>query len=191
MYFCFISYRNTLEWLDGTTQFYNHLEFLLLDESKNIAIIHSPDYEGHGLQRADNMGYLDKAVLCEAFSNKENPSNGQFPLINKANEGHTPVNVPRPGDLSAVPFIACPAGHLTHSFLACEAKSACYKQGNACLSHLTHIPPLFTCASEIEHVPYTFVCNFRSDCSDDTDENFCVTRKCGLLEFHCGTKQVT
>nr|KAG5710138.1 hypothetical protein BaRGS_006657 [Batillaria attramentaria] len=38
-------------------------------------------------------------------------------------------------------------------------------------------------------VPYTLVCDFRSDCSDASDEEFCVHRPCETGQFHCGDKQ--
>nr|KAG5710982.1 hypothetical protein BaRGS_013716 [Batillaria attramentaria] len=44
--------------------------------------------------------------------------------------------------------------------------------------------------NEIEHVPYTLVCDHRSDCKDDSDEDFCVFPPCDpFLQYHCGDKQ--
>nr|KAG5699356.1 hypothetical protein BaRGS_008264 [Batillaria attramentaria] len=45
--------------------------------------------------------------------------------------------------------------------------------------------------NEIEHVPYTLVCDHRSDCNDDSDEDFCVFPPCDpLLHFMCGKHEL-
>ena len=89
--------------------------------------------------------------------------------------------------------VGCPAGHVTHSFLACDVQSSCwateYDSADrfwtvpsfaACPAHLTSLPPSYACASGRERVPYTLVCDFRPDCSDGSDESFCEVPSCGL-----------
>nr|KAG5711572.1 hypothetical protein BaRGS_016754 [Batillaria attramentaria] len=42
----------------------------------------------------------------------------------------------------------------------------------------------------MQHVPYTLVCDFRSDCSDASDESFCVYPPCPASQsLNCGNKQ--
>nr|KAG5696554.1 hypothetical protein BaRGS_030422 [Batillaria attramentaria] len=40
-----------------------------------------------------------------------------------------------------------------------------------------------------EHVTYTFVCDFRPDCSDASDEKFCVFAPCRKAEFPCSNRR--
>nr|KAG5710971.1 hypothetical protein BaRGS_013705 [Batillaria attramentaria] len=55
---------------------------------------------------------------------------------------------------------------------------------------LTQHTPSLPEMNEIEHVPYTLVCDHRSDCKDDSDEDFCVFPPCDpFLQYHCGNKQ--
>ncbi|KAK7485638.1 hypothetical protein BaRGS_00023087, partial [Batillaria attramentaria] len=87
---------------------------------------------------------------------------------------------------STVLYTECPAGHLTHNFLACDVQSACWSRDDPSVSCLA---PLFTCTNGYERVHYTFVCDYRPDCSDASDEDFCVLPPCQVTEFSCGNKQ--
>ena len=82
--------------------------------------------------------------------------------------------------------VGCPAGHITHPFLACDVKSSCWATEydsadrfwtvpsfTACPAPLTSLPPSYACASRNERVAYTLVCDFRSDCFDSSDEWYC------------------
>ena len=92
--------------------------------------------------------------------------------------------------------VTCPTGHMTLTFLACDVQSACWashmdSQASSCGAALTPLPPSFTCGNGVERVPYTLVCDHRSDCSDNSDENFCVFPSCRLLgQLQCTNKQV-
>jgi hypothetical protein len=93
-------------------------------------------------------------------------------------------------------YIECPAGHLTHSFLSCDPKSACWNrvQGLAsdvtCDAPLTPLPPMWTCRSGDSRVPYSLLCDHRADCSDHSDEQFCTFPLCQDTAFHCDEDQV-
>ena len=91
-------------------------------------------------------------------------------------------------------MVECPLGYKTHTFLACDVKSACWGRGYgsqySCDAPLTSFPPSFPCANGYEVVPYTLVCDFRPDCSDESDEDFCFFEPCDVDMFHCGNKQV-
>ena len=92
--------------------------------------------------------------------------------------------------------VTCPTGHMTLTFLACDVQSACWashmdSQASSCGAALMPLPPSFTCMNGVERVPYTLVCDHRSDCSDNSDENFCVFLSCPLQgKFQCTNKQV-
>ena len=92
-------------------------------------------------------------------------------------------------------YITCPAGHVTHAFLACDPQSVCYVDGDTenaeCLAPLTPLPPSFLCSNGEMRVPYTVVCDFRYDCWDRSDESFCDFLQCsGSGMFDCGNGQV-
>ncbi|KAL8609813.1 hypothetical protein ACOMHN_052867 [Nucella lapillus] len=102
-------------------------------------------------------------------------------------------------------IIPCPLNHTTHSFLACDAASACWARdvvrfssdtatwdiptpGTCHVPDMTSLPPSYACATGSGRVPYTLVCDHRQDCSDSSDESFCVFAACrgqGLQQ--CGT----
>ena len=92
--------------------------------------------------------------------------------------------------------VTCPSGHVTLKLLACDVQSACWarfmdSQASSCDAALTPLPPSFTCTNGVERVPYTLVCDHRPDCSDNSDENFCVFPSCRLLgRLQCTNKQV-
>ena len=141
--------------------------------------------------------------LCETDTDRKTrpvPQKIQFP------------NKPNPATQASrghVHLTACPRGHMTHDFLACDAQSECWARdtvsdstscwagdggrtaSGSCAASLTPLPPSFPCSSGWGEVPYTLVCDHRADCSDDSDEQFCVFPPCdGKTEFDCGNGQV-
>ena len=93
------------------------------------------------------------------------------------------------------PFVECPDGHMTHVYLACDIHSACFaldfSTSVSCRAPLTPLPPSFTCNNGVQHVPYTLVCDHRADCSDRSDERFCVFTPCNVTShFQCRNQQV-
>ncbi|XP_076464729.1 uncharacterized protein LOC143296589 [Babylonia areolata] len=92
-------------------------------------------------------------------------------------------------------YVICPSGHVTQMFLACDPQSACWANQidvstTACDYRGTPPPPSMKCLTGVDHVPYTLVCDHRPDCSDNSDENFCVFPLCHLSGmFQCTNKQ--
>ena len=93
--------------------------------------------------------------------------------------------------------VVCPYGHWTHTFMSCDAQSACWHSDNIkansrsadiCLSPRSS---LFSCKNHVEHVPYSLVCDHSQDCLDSSDEDFCVHPPCsGSLLLECSNRQV-
>ena len=126
------------------------------------------------------------------------------------------IQFPKRAALSMTEFIdlrmtSCRDGHVTHEFLACDVQSACWARARdaadftscrtlrdggrtasgSCAASLTPLPPSFPCSSGWGEVPYTLVCDHRDDCSDGSDEQFCVFPRCdGQTQFDCGNRQV-
>ncbi|KAK7105392.1 hypothetical protein V1264_016781 [Littorina saxatilis] len=88
-------------------------------------------------------------------------------------------------------FVVCPLGHVTHSFLSCDPLTACWAQlYSSCSLDKTPLPPSFMCTNSLESVPYSLVCDFRPDCSDNSDEQFCVHVPCDReRHFECRNGQ--
>ena len=110
--------------------------------------------------------------------------------------------------LLSIPHIRCPEDHLTHPAFACDVTSLCWASNDVAFSRdreswelpssalcpvvgLTSLPPSYACADGTEYVPYTLVCDFRQDCLDNSDEEFCVFPPCDIVsQFQCRSKQV-
>ena len=53
-------------------------------------------------------------------------------------------------------------------------------------------PPSFLCINGLQFVPYSLVCDFRVDCGDGSDENFCQYLPCDIpRQYECLNKQVS
>ena len=139
-----------------------------------------------------------RSVLCE-----EGPPEQMSTIQNDAFSRHR-LQLPKLGYSSIhFPYVVCPLGHWTHTFLACDMRSACWQRGSFrqssgrdvrrnvpsfCRSTLS---ALFTCRTGVNHVPYSLVCDHSRDCPDSSDEDFCVHPSCsGSWQFECTNKQV-
>ena len=102
-----------------------------------------------------------------------------------------------------LPHTVCPSGHWTHEFLACDVQSACWQQdsyrpwsGGKTRGGMTSpcqfpFSEMFTCTSGMVHVPFSLVCDHIQDCSDNSDEHFCVHPSCTeTWQFQCYNKAV-
>ena len=95
-------------------------------------------------------------------------------------------------------LVHCPLGHFVHSCLACYTESHCgvdvawsqcavsVQDGRRALDsnvgkHLSAVSTvMFMCANKRRTLPYSLVCDFRYDCSDQSDESFCFhSQSCG------------
>ena len=89
------------------------------------------------------------------------------------------------------PFVRCPSGHVTYAFFACHWQSRCGSDvfqtpcshssltvspagRKLAAGHVVHLTATFQCVSKKEQIPFSFVCDFTTDCSDRSDEDFCV-----------------
>ena len=120
--------------------------------------------------------------VCERPVDVEKLTKLQLPVI--AQNQHVKSNL----------YSSCPSGHVTHGFLSCDLQSLCWAHFAStvvCESPLLPVPPTLLCSNHAERVPYPLVCDHRPDCTDHSDENFCVFPDCLGPSFQCGGKQVT
>ncbi|KAK7102885.1 hypothetical protein V1264_021043 [Littorina saxatilis] len=85
---------------------------------------------------------------------------------------------------------------MTHTFLACDAKSSCFRETHigsevngvtSCSASLHRFPQPFQCRNGYERIPYSLVCDHRGDCMDSSDEDFCDFPPCiDGKEMPCG-----
>lgn len=140
---------------------------------------------------------LSKFLNQQLFSTNCNGNNSaSFLCKAPARVEETSPQMPVAIDASwSVDVVQCPLHHITRTFLACDVNSQCwadtYDSSRSCDTLLTSLPPSFACANEIQFVPYTLVCDHRPDCSDSSDEYFCVFPSCPPHQyFRCTNNQV-
>ena len=115
-----------------------------------------------------------------------------------------PTLTPPVDRILPIPHTRCPAGHLTHQFLACDMFAACWLKDSvprsetitdlsgipsrvSCPVPLTSLPPLFNCRNEHANIAYSLVCDGREDCPEGDDEQFCQFPPCsGDTPLPCG-----
>ena len=186
--FFVLRYGNTWQYLDETIAHIVRLEGRY--HSAGCAAVNGKSISGF-------LTCVDKTAarfLCE--------------LVGKVRAIPETVQMPDPPATSSyrIKVTSCPGGHLTHEFLACDVQSSCQARDAAassscvtrgdetvavCPTALTPLPPSFQCSNGRGEVPYTLVCDHRPDCSDDSDEKFCVYPMCdAVTEFTCENKQV-
>ena len=89
-------------------------------------------------------------------------------------------------------YMKSPEGYVTRTAFACDGTSGYSSRDSS--RHpcpLTPPPPLFTCTNQYQSVPFTLVCDFRRDCNDHSDEDFCIFPLCSYEQLDCGNKQVS
>ncbi|KAK7497060.1 hypothetical protein BaRGS_00011796, partial [Batillaria attramentaria] len=103
-------------------------------------------------------------------------------------------------------FVICPSGHATYDFLSCMSDSDCgasYPLSScflsAVMSNTSGNGPeryvvydvrlvMFICDDQRNTLHYTLVCDFRRDCEDGSDEDFCHYRN-NCTGFTCSNGQ--
>ena len=141
--------------------------------------------------------YLRRAYfVCEFDQRKTGFDQRQFISISRS---HTDLIFPS----TSVYLFHCPSQHLTYEFLNCHAQTLCgtlisklvcwvLSSADMLLADNTTDARLaietFQCSKPNERISYIFVCDFKKDCVDSTDEEFCVhTRDCP--QFTCASGQ--
>ncbi|KAL8591972.1 hypothetical protein ACOMHN_020450 [Nucella lapillus] len=178
-------YQNVFQWFDGCIA-YNMRTSLHQDESgcgllfvnSNVIIL---------LSQVKCDGSLHTTFLCQLDKVEAETSNTNVGTLNSINklflENWT----------YGVSVTECPAGHVTHAFLACDKASYCWSSkasdSRSCSPPLTPLPPSFVCNNGVQQVPYSLVCDYRADCGDQSDEDFCHFPACQRSDFQCGGKQ--
>ena len=183
----FTRYKHIFHWMDGTVGYLRSSR--VPDKTLCTQLSHlqleSKRYELDSVN-CDSGSILVKDYVCEqqVMIKTTLLSNGPIALVDH-----------EPSDKSSH-YVTCPLGHVTHEFLSCDLLSACWVQDESsalpCGPLVNPAPPMFSCSSEVEHVPYSLVCDYRPDCRDYSDEDFCMFPESHCLggSFRCGNQQV-
>ena len=185
-----------MQWMDSSIAFYVHVDrdtwtsrlptcgYLPNGKSDSVYNVFSEDGSGNVQARTHRCDKKERAAfLCETDKVKE--------------DGNSVIELPE-GSATLMPpvdisHVVCPLGHVTHQFLACDSNTMCWGRSGdvtSCAAPLTLLPPSFECTNTVQHVPYTLVCDYRQDCIDGSDEDFCVHALCPFDWFQCGNGQV-
>ena len=190
-------YRNSWIWSDGTVANYVNI---VPDKDMTCAAIRQPHLHNDNSNSNNNRSLTTlhcttphrAQIVCEADRDRrqDRPEASSPPRLPDVSQ--SAWDRLRSG---AAPdaFTQCPAGHVTHTFLACDVQSACgfAEDYVTCAAPLSPLPPMFKCTCADETVPYSVVCDHRSDCKDSSDEDFCVFQACkGADRFRCSSHQV-
>ncbi|KAL8582328.1 hypothetical protein ACOMHN_037085 [Nucella lapillus] len=165
-------YQDCWFWSDNTLAVY--LPFKLANvESPYCAI-----FDDKILDTISCNSIVNAAVLCETTSTSDHAVND------------TDVTVVTSSTWMMDNMTTCRHGHTTHTFLACDISTNCSAMSQdevlPCSNGFSPPVPFFTCRNQMGRVPYTLVCDFRSDCCDGSDEDFCQLPTCGSRrEFEC------
>ena len=183
------------QWADHTTAFY--IPFYRVFDGLNIpprcgcTLIRKDFLRHHGC-RCNTLMRAD--ILCE-FDAKPHERDV---IVDTT----TTVNMPlRVSPSFPFPHVKCLTGFVTHTFLACEKN--CFgdsvfteserwgvPESSSCYAPLTSLPPSFLCNNGGQRVSYTVICDFRSDCTDSSDEDFCTFQPCPTRTHHpCDSSQ--
>ena len=147
--------------------------------------------------------------LCETNVQGADQSNEGPPMKSVQISLRRPGGIQNQTQVFSFPHVSCPRGHLTLPAFACDVTSFCWASHLVLFSRdreswelppsslcpvtwrLASLPPSYACAEGAEYVPYTLVCDYRQDCLDGSDENFCVFPACDFAyQFQCRNKQV-
>ncbi|KAL8619709.1 hypothetical protein ACOMHN_025795 [Nucella lapillus] len=179
-------YRKWYQWNDGSVVLYANFRGSTAKTNANCAVLrqkmNSPEKEFLDLEECHDK--LTSSILCEKDTKLKNTPGVQQELIPRQQWK---------GDSEK--YVACPLGHFTHKFLACDLLTRCWAgdgdvSAATCAFQPTPPPPSMSCMNGVKHIPYSLVCDHRADCGDNSDENLCVFPSCRLSgKFECANKQ--
>ena len=187
MYTC--RYSEMVQWADESIAYYTWHKQSYARECGHVMSVPAP------IDLATTCGEAYPAhYLCEREPEPEDQHQRNVPLKTSS----TILSSNATSAKLVIPSVACREGHLTHVFLACDAKTSCWLESYddvdskgfpsvaVCPAPLTSLPPSFSCIGGSELVPYSVVCDHRYDCADSSDEYFCVFPPCtGNAPLQC------
>ncbi|KAL8602214.1 hypothetical protein ACOMHN_022727 [Nucella lapillus] len=204
-------YRRTGLWEDQTVAYVPHLFITPPGPTTSCFSVRHIHYAGVRYPSPKSCVDLnDKtSYICEQRNDDTTTATGKKSVHLQLNE--SAANVAFLMKSSKVSLMQCPSRHYSHVSTACDVNSDCwasrsrrvvYRQESSAwgfpdwgtcqipLSGQYLLPPSFVCEKGVEGVPYSMVCDHKQDCTDNSDEDFCVYLDCYQLNlFQCRNKQ--
>ncbi|KAL8590308.1 hypothetical protein ACOMHN_006424 [Nucella lapillus] len=183
-------YQDQFQWADGSAVFYAKVYRPYYSSSTDCSALRQFAYEDlDTLTMEECHSNMTTSFLCETdIIQDTDPQEQSGQIVFKPSE--------RQDDIIGDKYVTCPAGHLTQKFLACDLQSSCWASQGDLVSSVTcgykgePRPPSLQCRNGVDYVPYSLVCDHRPDCSDNSDEDFCVFSPCRPLgKFQCNNGQ--
>ncbi|KAK7502264.1 hypothetical protein BaRGS_00006628, partial [Batillaria attramentaria] len=149
------SYKYLWQWTDGAIVYYDPIPFAIGGRYFEFpaCISHHPETGKEFSAINCNKKIATVSILCEFGATSGDNTVGQ-PVVD--------ISQLHPEAFALKPMMArCPEGHMIHTFLACDPRSACFwsiQPGTVlatCNAPLTPLPPSFACANGVGEVPYT------------------------------------
>ena len=194
-------YRHTWRWVDKTIAYF--IPNIKMVYQKQMVchtyismgfMFHCPNIPGWTFSYA-----CEHVLVRQSFSRLTSRKHSQTRIKIANSQNWTRGQLERK---ARQPLTVCPGGHWTHDFLKCDLQTACLVKHYEMDCPLGDVAgegqgrrsekvTMFVCDNLFHIVPYTLVCNFAPDCSDGSDETFCLyTRNaCGASQHHCDSGQ--
>ena len=192
------SYRNTLSWQNLAVAYF-FVDVYIEDtqgSSTGLCAAYHPGSATFHLVACQDAGQACHcSYLCEPLH--EADAGGATQLLPAGLSPISGMEALTTYGYKKINAVVCPSGHLTHDFLSCDSRSACWAAASdargarsRCLAPLRPLPPSFPCSDGAGTVPYSLVCDHRPDCSDSSDETFCDFPPCARGMWQCDNLQV-
>ena len=193
-------YRNMWHWMDGTVALYVNISKqnnLIITESVGTFHFDYLDFHSFSRKGGDCIGYI-----CESTSSEEKSTpykRVDFPKVDTAENLDAILNFS---------LVKCPERHVTRDFLSCDPHARCRVDRPAITcplqsdrdrlstdfgkhsspafatdiqTNLQYVP-MFVCDNKRATISYSLVCDFKEECDDQSDEDFCLPLVCSELD---------
>ncbi|PVD29173.1 hypothetical protein C0Q70_11770 [Pomacea canaliculata] len=179
-----LMYSGVLQWVDETMAYYVQLEEL--DSRSGL----SPMCMFIDAENTLVLSFVKCDVTNPSKFMCEFPKTNNVSAIPQTSPTY-PVIIANntPDSVQSVSFVKCSHRHVAIDFLSCAKDSNCDVKRDISMCELPGKGsfPMFKCDDNVQTIPYTLVCDYRPDCVDNSDENFCVIPEC--TKFLCRNQQ--
>ncbi|KAK7462032.1 hypothetical protein BaRGS_00038561, partial [Batillaria attramentaria] len=167
-------YREVWQWVDQTMAFHNEMYASERLSKPVCSLLTAPD--NYLLTTSCGRSSPFNFLFCERKKHDHRGQRSETRFTTTANFSRL---------TGSVEMIECPNGHHVKDFLSCDMLSQCGTDSyvTSCQTPELKDVSMFVCDVGAQTLHYTLVCDHRPDCSDGSDETFCVHGQCAVFEF--------